>query len=184
MALVQMPDPVDPPSVADGIERSLDPRIVALDRTIGRIVTAVVALALLAVVVVVCAVNFVALSMWTAVLLACVLMLAWAAVVAGLAWHSERWPEVVHRHARYTVDADGVEIRRGVWWRTVVTVPRSRVQHTDVSQGPLERRYGLSTVVVYTAGTQHAKVELRGVDEAIALRIRDHLLPRERHDGV
>jgi membrane protein YdbS with pleckstrin-like domain len=56
------------------------------------------------------------------------------------------------------VDARGLEIRRGVFWRSVVNVPRSRVQHTDVSQGPLERSYGLGTLIVYTAGTDHAQV--------------------------
>ena len=63
-------------------------------------------------------------------------------------------------------------------WRTVVTVPRSRVQHTDVSQGPLERRFGLGTLVVYTAGTDHARVSLGGLAHAHALRIREQLLPR------
>ena len=46
----------------------------------------------------------------------------------------------------------------------MTNVPRSRVQHTDVSQGPLERNHGLGTLVVYTAGTDHAKVELGGLD--------------------
>ena len=63
-------------------------------------------------------------------------------------------------------------------------MPRSRVQHTDVSQGPLERGYGLGTLVIYTAGTDHAKVDLHGLDHATALAIRDHLLPREGGDAV
>ena len=48
-------------------------------------------------------------------------------------------------------------------WRSITHVPRSRVQHTDVSQGPLERRYGLGTLIVYTAGTDHARVSLPGL---------------------
>ena len=58
-------------------------------------------------------------------------------------------------------------------WRKVINVPRSRVQHTDVSQGPLERGHGLGTLVIYTAGTDHARVDLPGLDHATALRIRD-----------
>ncbi len=63
-------------------------------------------------------------------------------------------------------------------------MPRSRVQHTDVSQGPLERSHGLGTLVIYTAGTEHARVELGGLDHGTALLIRDHLLPREENDAV
>jgi membrane protein YdbS with pleckstrin-like domain len=104
--------------------------------------------------------------------------LPWTAGVAALAWHAHRWPAIDFRHASYRIDDRSLEIRRGVFWRTVITVPRSRVQHTDVSQGPLERRFGLGTLVVYTAGTDHARVSLGGLEHARALRIREHLLPR------
>ena len=82
------------------------------------------------------------------------------------------------------VDTQGIEIRRGVLWRRTITVPKSRVQHTDVSQGPLQRTYALGTLVVYTAGTDHAKVELPGLSYARAMRIRDHLLPSGGDDAV
>lgn len=108
----------------------------------------------------------------------------WGAIALALAWRAQRWPEVHHRHASYKVDGLGIEIRRGVLWRSVINVPRSRVQHTDVSQGPLERKHGLGTLAIHTAGTQHARVSLAGLDHATALRIRNHLLPREGGDGV
>ena len=94
-----------------------------------------------------------------------------------------------HSHPQATVtsrgvDDLGIEIRRGVFWRAVVNIPRSRVQHTDVSQGPLERRFGLGTLVVFTAGTDHAKVSLQGLEYDLALRIRQHLLPSGSNDAV
>ena len=92
--------------------------------------------------------------------------------------------EIAYRHASYKVDGQGIEIRRGVFWRTIINIPRSRVQHTDVSQGPLERTHELGTLVVYTAGTDHARVDLHGLAHARALRIREHLLPREESDAV
>jgi uncharacterized protein len=63
-------------------------------------------------------------------------------------------------------------------------VPRSRVQHTDVSQGPLERKHGLGRLVIFTAGTQHSRVELPGLAHHTALDIRDRLLPRQTADVV
>ena len=61
-------------------------------------------------------------------------------------------------------------------WRSEISVPKSRVQHTDVSQGPLQRRFGLATLVLHTAGTQHAAVSLSGLSHEAALQIRDYLI--------
>jgi len=166
------------PSIADGVERSLDPRAVRLARISGWITAGVIALG-----------TAIPLS----IVIAAAPLLGWAKAALGLlwvivslvlAWLAYRWPEVEHRHASYKVDLQGIEIRRGVVWRQVVNVPRSRVQHTDVAQGPLERTHGLGTLVIYTAGTSHAKVALHGLGHATALAIRDHLLPREGDDAV
>ena len=69
-----------------------------------------------------------------------------------------------------------LQIRRGVFWRERITVPRNRIQHTDVSQGPLERQFGLATLLVHTAGTEFARVSLPGLENGRALAIRDHLM--------
>lgn len=94
------------------------------------------------------------------------------------------WPAKSWRHASYRISAWGIEIRRGVWWRAVITVPRSRVQHTDVTQGPLERSFGLGTLVLYTAGTDHSKVELPGLAYSDASAIRDRLAAVDEDDAV
>jgi membrane protein YdbS with pleckstrin-like domain len=103
------------------------------------------------------------------------LVAIWLAVMTGLQWLAHMWPARVFAHTRYTLDADGLQISRGVYWRETTYVPRSRVQHTDVSQGPVERRYGLGTLVVYTAGTAHARVALQGLAYDTALALRDAL---------
>lgn len=173
-----VPDLPDPPSIADGVERRLDPRVVQLGRIVGWITTASVALGSL---LVLTFIYFVAddLPGWVMALL----VVLWVIVILALAWSSHRWPEVEHRHASYKIDQRGIEIRRGVFWRQVIHVPRSRVQHTDVSQGPIERGFGLGTLVIYTAGTDHARVDLSGLEHATALRIRDYLLPDDEDAG-
>ena len=156
----------------------LDPRVIPFDRAVGAIVTAVVGFLLFAVLVV--ALVGTPMSWWSRGALA----VLWMSTTTLCGWWLQRWPAIVYRYASYRVDADGIEIRDGVLWRTVTNVPRSRVQHTDVSQGPLQRKYGLGTLVIHTAGTDHATVELRGLDHGRALAIRDHLLPRQAHDAV
>ena len=159
-------------SVADGVDHSLDPRVIPLQRIGGGIFVALLATG-----------SLIALaiaddgSIWLR-------LAAWLALVIIFATLSYRWPPRAYRHTSYRVDEQGMEIRRGVYWRVVINVPRSRVQHIDVSQGPIERRYGLGTLVIYTAGTDHAKVELEGLEHGRALRIRQHLLPSETGDAV
>ena len=170
--------PPSPPPIADGVERRLDPRVVMLDRIVAWIVTAAISLGSL----VVLAVLFLVadnIPGWLKVLS----FLLWVLVALALSGFSYRWPEVEHRHTSYKVDERGIEIRKGVLWRKVVNVPRSRVQHTDVSQGPVERGFGLGTLVIYTAGTEHARVDLPGLEHGTALQIRDYLLPDDEDAG-
>jgi uncharacterized protein len=84
----------------------------------------------------------------------------------------------------YRLDRRALEIRRGVLWRSLIDVPRSRIQHSDVSQGPLERMHGLGTLSVYTAGTRYALVRLHGLAHERALAIREHLLQSDDDDVV
>jgi uncharacterized protein len=86
------------------------------------------------------------------------------------------WADAAFARTRYRLDATGLEIHRGVFWRTQTRVPRTRVQHTDINRGPIDRRLGLAALKVYTAGTRMASVDLDGVGDARALELRDALL--------
>ena len=164
-------------SIADGVTRQLDPRWIPLRRIQNAIFFVVLSMG-----------SFVGvIVLWVAsrMLVAGLLLLpVWALVMAAIAWQLYRWPAISYRHASYSLDGEGFEIARGVYWRTLTNVPRSRVQHTDVSQGPLERRYGLGTLVVHTAGTMHSQVTLSGLEFTVARQIRAHLLPGDEGDAV
>lgn len=169
----------EPDDVADGQDHSLDPRAIPMQRVTGGLTTAAIALG-----------SLVALAV---VMLVADNLAGWQRVLMGLAWlvlavlgatFVDRWPVRSYDHTSYRIDDLGIEIRRGVYWRVVINLPRSRVQHIDVSQGPIDRRYGLGTLVLYTAGTDHAKVALGGLEHGRALRIREHLLPPGADDAV
>jgi membrane protein YdbS with pleckstrin-like domain len=108
----------------------------------------------------------------------------WFVLTVGLASFCYIWPPYEYRYTSYVLDADGIEIRSGVIWRSIANVPRSRVQHIDVSQCPHERSYGLGRLVIFTAGTHHSRVELPGLDYTVAISLRNHLLPRGADDAV
>jgi hypothetical protein len=63
-------------------------------------------------------------------------------------------------------------------------VPFGRVQHIDVVQGPLQRRFGVGSLVLHTAGTRSAAVLLPGLAAAEAERMRDHIRGKIREDMV
>jgi len=165
-------------SIIDGREHRVDPRSVTLDRVVG--LGSILASAV---------VPFVGFTIGWGLggiparvyfsLLAGGVVLFVLSLVIGY-----KWPELHHRHLRYRVDESGVRIRRGVLWRTVISIPTSRVQHTDVSQGPVQRSYGLATLTVHTAGTEGASISLSGLEHGVAKRLRDHLLPDHEPDDV
>lgn len=94
------------------------------------------------------------------------------------------WPKVRYRYITYRTDENGFTIHRGILWREVTSIPKARVQHTDVVQGPIQRRFGLGKLVIHTAGTQDASVSLSGLPYDKALPIRDFLIEGAERDGV
>jgi uncharacterized protein len=157
-------------SVADGVDRPLDPRSIVVRRISGTITAAGFSFVMLIALVVR---LFAARPTQLEVGLSLLAWLVLSTTLLVLAWI---WPPIAFRHAFWRIDAAGMRIRRGVLWRSVVSIPRSRVQHTDVRQGPVERAFGLATLVVHTAGTEHASIALAGVAHETALAIRDHLI--------
>jgi uncharacterized protein len=110
-------------------------------------------------------------------------LIAWGVLTIVLFAGAMIGPALQYRRARYRVTPFGLEIRWGVIWRRITIVPRSRIQHTDVEQGPLLRRFGLAKLVVHTAGTEHSTVPLYGLAMPDATAIRDDLMGRARGAG-
>jgi membrane protein YdbS with pleckstrin-like domain len=101
---------------------------------------------------------------------------AFAAPVLLLAlWAIVRAP-LRRYHARgYQMGADRLRVVRGLIFRSDTVVPFGRVQHIDVHQGPIERAYGLGTLVLHTAGNHNASVSLPGLGHADAMAMREEI---------
>jgi membrane protein YdbS with pleckstrin-like domain len=94
------------------------------------------------------------------------------------------WPEAYYRRLRFGIDETGIAIERGILWQSRIAVPRARIQHTDVSQGPLQRRFGVGTLKLYTAGSRYTEIGLPGLAHAEAIALRDALLAKSGASGV
>lgn len=62
------------------------------------------------------------------------------------------------RTLEYGIDSDGLILRGGVWWRFVRNIPFHKVTNVQLTQGPIERVLGLSSVSIQTAGHGQSNV--------------------------
>ncbi|HEY3446406.1 MAG TPA: PH domain-containing protein [Myxococcales bacterium] len=89
----------------------------------------------------------------------------------------------------YVMTDRSLRIRHGIWEQVEATLTYANVQNVRVVQGPLERLFGIGSVVVDTAGSagrsekqdpflQHHRGVIRGIEDAQALR--DRIMDRMR----
>lgn len=79
------------------------------------------------------------------------------------------------RHMGYQIRSHDLTYRRGFISQTVSTVPYVRVQHARTRQGPIERRFGIATLEVNSAGPD---VRIEGLPTDVAERIKAFVLER------
>lgn len=66
--------------------------------------------------------------------------------------------------------------KSGLWWKKKTAVSFSRIQHIDLSHGPLERKFGLATLKFFTAGGARSDLTIPGLVKADAEKIREQIL--------
>lgn len=62
------------------------------------------------------------------------------------------YPPIEYAQWQYLIAPDRIEIKKGIFYRVHTVIPISRIQHVAVTQGVLQRPFGLSTVQLHTAG--------------------------------
>lgn len=93
-------------------------------------------------------------------------------------------PGRIYRRWGYDMGDEQLRVLRGFLWRTDTIVPFNRIQHIDVAQGPLQRLFGLSTLIVHTAGTHNSIVPLPGLATNDAEDMRETIKDHIRQDMI
>ncbi|MGB3634320.1 MAG: PH domain-containing protein [Rubrobacteraceae bacterium] len=90
-------------------------------------------------------------------------------------------PPLRWRRWRYEIREEEVDLQRGIIWVSRTLVPLARIQHVDTQNGPLQRWFGLSTVIFYTAAGSNHIPELAA---PVAAEVRDRIseLTREQDE--
>jgi uncharacterized protein len=99
-------------------------------------------------------------------------------LITGLAWIAAIFMIVSFPARRvqrwgYKIGEGQLRVARGWLFRTDTIVPFVRVQHIDVGQGPIERWFGLSHLIVHTSGTHNSTVTLPGLHADLAAAMRE-----------
>lgn len=82
------------------------------------------------------------------------------------------WPIIALPRMGYVIRDKDIVFRKGIFWRSVTAIPFNRVQHVETSSTPLDRRFNLASLKVFTAGGSSGdlKIDGLGADRAEQLR--------------
>lgn len=87
-----------------------------------------------------------------------------------------------YRHEGYQVRAYDLLHRKGVLWRSQTGIPFNRIQHCSLHQGPIEKRFRLATLQIFTAGGQGSDLSIAGLERRQADQLKDFLLRKMGQD--
>lgn len=75
----------------------------------------------------------------------------------------------------YMLREDDVVFRKGILWQRMVAVPYGRMQLVDITQGPMDRAFGISQLKMVTAAATTG-VQIPGLTQSGAEALRDTLI--------
>lgn len=96
------------------------------------------------------------------------------------------WQPLQIKHCRFLLRTEDFLLQSGVLWRRAVLIPLHRVQHVTISQGPLQKRFGLASLHLYTAGGLDAEAALADIEYQVAQALSEQLsllIPRRDTDA-
>ena len=91
-------------------------------------------------------------------------------------------PAKTYRRLRDRLTGRLLQVMRGWMFHTDTVVPLVRVQHLDVVRGPIDKMFGIATLVVHTAGTHNSIVTVPGLAPDRAAEMRDIIREQVRTD--
>lgn len=83
-------------------------------------------------------------------------------------------PISFRRRAYVLRDLD-LTYKKGWLFYSTVTIPFNRIQHTEVSQGPIEKRYDICSLKIFTAGGSASDLSIPGLEEEEAQQMRVYI---------
>ena len=86
------------------------------------------------------------------------------------------WPGIAIPRQGYVLRDKDILFRKGVIWRSVTAVPFNRIQHVETSSTPLDRKFDLATLQLFTAGGSSGDLKIDGLGKDVAEGLRVFIL--------
>ncbi len=80
------------------------------------------------------------------------------------------------RAKRYAVRKHDLAFESGLFWKSQTIQPLRRVQHVEVARGPIDKRFGIAHVRLFSAGSGAASFTIPGLLLADAEQLREFVL--------
>lgn len=80
-----------------------------------------------------------------------------------------------YRKRSYALREKDLTYKKGWIFNSMVTIPFNRIQHTEISRGPIERKFELSTLKIYTAGGSTSDLSIPGLEVEEAQQLKDYV---------
>ena len=80
------------------------------------------------------------------------------------------------KNRRFAVRHHDVLYESGLFWRKQMIQPLRRIQHVEVTRGPVDKRYGLAKVQLFSSGSAAATFVIPALPLAQAEQLRDFAL--------
>lgn len=88
------------------------------------------------------------------------------------------WPSLSVPKRGYAIRDKDILYKAGVFWHTVTAVPFNRIQHVEKSSTPLDRRFELATLQLFTAGGSGGDLKIHGLATERAESVRTFILEK------
>lgn len=105
-----------------------------------------------------------------------VIALSGLALFALAQWHSF----TEHKRRGVALRDKDIAFKKGLFWRQHTLLPFNRVQHIEIHRGPIERKLGLSSLRLFTAGGTGVDLQISGLEKERAERIKEFILDKTK----
>jgi membrane protein YdbS with pleckstrin-like domain len=75
----------------------------------------------------------------------------------------------------YAVRQRDILYKTGLFWRKTVILPFIRIQHSEVTHGPIDRMYKLASLKLFTAGGSTSDLSIPGLLDVEAHKLKDYI---------
>jgi membrane protein YdbS with pleckstrin-like domain len=92
------------------------------------------------------------------------------------------YPFLAWKKIGYLLRQRDITYKKGLIWQSETTVTYNRVQHVEISQGPLQKMFNLASVQFFTAGGDSSDLEISGLSPEKARTLKDFVAKKSSEE--